>query len=163
MTGDQSPITLTRYALRRAGPQEALLTLTINLLIAALLFRRVDRLPLAGEFSVLTMVGPMCFILPALTTFFAVLRAVRARDSGLVAPPWPTDARWTGYAVGWGLVRGIAGAVVAVILLTAADRALDGQLLPRWACVLGIGLLASVLGYWLHATAILATARRFPA
>ncbi len=163
MNAASAKLTLRQFAWQKAGVLEFFITFTINFVIAIGVFWPAQSLPLIGGYSLLSMLGPMCFILPLASSFFGVANAARVRSQGIVDIPWPNDAPWQRYGLQIGFVRGVCSSVFTIVMLWITASILGNLLLPKWLCVVGIGLLSGILGYAYHSTAIMATAIRFPA
>lgn len=162
MTEELDKVSLLKYAYQKAGPLELVIAAAINLAIASGVYWSAESLSLVGHPALSNMVVPMCFFLPLLTTFFGILNGRNQRASGKSAPSWPKEANWTAFALRLGMLRGVVGGVLAYLVLHRLAYSLDNPSMSKWAGVALIGVLAGILGYWLHSSAILLTIKRFP-
>jgi len=153
------PKSLSELAWRVAGPRDALINFVINAPIAILVYWSVDQVPLVGHPSLLTICGPMSFLLPTITTCFGYLNGVGARKSGYLPPAWPGDTAWKRPALAWGLVSGLLSCASCVLVLSALGRAWPGFTLSKWEAVAAVGLLAAAMGYVFHSIAVSRTGK----
>jgi hypothetical protein len=151
------PASLSELAWRVVGPRDALINVAINVPIALLVYWGVERLPLAGHPSLLTMCGPMSFILPTVTTYFGYMNGVIARRSGRIPPAWQPNTRWKLPATIWGLGSGIVSCATCTVSLLVLASAWPDFVLTKWQAVGSIGLLAAAMGYLFHSVAVART------
>jgi hypothetical protein len=155
----RAPRTLVGFALRVAGPREFVITAVVNTLIAVWVFHGATRVPLTEGFSLGTYFGFMSFLLPLASTFFGFYSGVNERRSGRLGPAWPAGGRWLGAALAVAVGCAICVWGVGTGLLLMLDRLLPAATVPLWAGIGIIGLIAGVLGYVLHAFAVVCSGR----
>ena len=150
----KKPQSLRDLAWRVAGPRDALINFMINAPIAVLVYWSADRVPLAGPLSLLTICGPMSFLLPTITTFFGYLNGVGARKSGFLPPAWPAEMGWKRSALIWGIGSGLLSCASCFLVLQALGQAWPDFTLSKWEAVAAVGLLSAAMGYGFHSIAV---------
>lgn len=150
---------LRGYAWRVLGPREFAINVAINTPIAYLVYRHAERVPLVGWLSLLVVCGPMSFLLPLLTTFFGYMNGVLARSRRLAGEDWPPQTRWRREAWTAGLRAAALLGPACLLALAALDRLLPGVTLSPGAAVATVGLYGGILGWILHARAVLRAGR----
>lgn len=154
-----APIGIRRFAFGVAGPREFAIAGAINGVIAWLMFRGMPRVPLVDGYGLSTMLIPMSFLLPGLSSYFGVLVGALGRKARAITPPLPPQTRWLAFAVRVGLLRGLAGGACGLLLYYALRDPLNGAAWSAWGAIAGIFLLSGILAYLVHSTAVLATLR----
>ena len=152
-------MSLERYALAIAGPRDFLINLLINTLVPWWVLRGMNTVPLLGNPSVLTLIGPMGFILVSVTTLSGFLNGVNHRKSGRAGPPPPPRARWLGLALRTALVNGAVALAVLVAFILALAWLLPDIRVSKTVLIGFQAMLAASLGYAVQVKSVLQTRR----
>jgi hypothetical protein len=150
---------LRAFAYRVAGPRDLVINVLINALVATWVYHGVDEVPLVGWLSLLVYCGPMCFLLPAITTYFGYLNGVVARWKGIAGPSWPAGTPWVRAALVRSFMRGAVVCACCLVCFLTIDHLAPNLALSKWTAVAVVGLTAGILGYVLHARAVVLAGR----
>lgn len=159
MTSDLAPmpISLTRFAWRVAGVREVVINLVINSLICTWVFWHPQEIPLWGWGGIISVLGPMSYLLPWLTTFFGVFSGVMSRRSGYVSPPLARDTPWLTLAIVKSTIRALLITTATWTFTYWLSLQYPNWMLSKWLVVIGLSLGSALVAYGLHGTAILST------
>lgn len=136
------------------GPRDFFINLTINGFLPWWITRGMDSVPIFGDPSIMSIVGPMGLFMTGLTSFFGVLNGATAQQGGRVGRPLPKTLAWVPVALRLGVVRGLIGFAVFVGVIWLIGYYYPDLSVPRWWLVVFQGTLAAVLAYFVQVSAV---------
>ena len=155
-----------------ALPREFAINAVVNGAIAYLLFwHRVD-VPLTGWSGLASMLVPMSFLLPWLTSFFGVASfawnpSVQqeslkiSRDLDKPIPEKLTPWKWGSYAIGLAFVHAFISFGTTLLVLQTIDSAGLSPRLTGWGSVLSIAIGSGLAACFFHRRSILKANQAF--
>lgn len=150
-------VSLQYFAWRVAAVREFVINLVINSLIPLWVYWHATAVPLWGWSGLITVLGPMSYLMPWLTSFFGVFAGVMSRGAGVVLPPLPPHTRWFFPACFLATRRAIVCTAVTWPTVYMLAQSYPEFALPQWLAILGLALGSAIVASPLHATAILST------
>ena len=150
-------MTLERYAFTVAGPRDFFINLVINTVVPWWVLRGREAVPLLGNPSALTLLGPMGFLLVSITTFFGFLNGVKQRKAGQIRPPLARETSWIGVAARTSLRHGILACAAFVLAILGLARLFPAAQLPSALFILFQGTFAACFAYVVQVNAVLQT------
>jgi hypothetical protein len=152
-----APTTLERFALRVAGPRDAVINLAINTAIPWWFLHQTETTPIVGPLSMMTLLTPMAFLLTSIVIFFGYFNGVVQRKMGLAGPPLAPETPWAALAIRRGVACGTLAALATAGTLYALHlRFPEGGVPSNWMIV-GQGTSAALAAYILQVLAVLQT------
>ncbi len=155
-----------------ALPREFAINAVVNGAIAYLLFwHRVD-VPLNGWSGLASMLVPMSFFLPWLTSFFGVASFAwnpsvqqasinLSRDLNKPIPEKLKPWKWGSYAIGLAFVHALISLGTTLLFLKAVDSAGFSPRLTGWGSVLSIAIGSGLAACLFHRRSILKANQAF--
>ena len=155
-----------------ALPREFAINAVVNGAIAYLLFwHRVD-VPLTGWSGLASMLVPMSFLLPWLTSFFGVASFAwnpliqqeslnLSRDLSKPTPEIMKPWKWGSYAIGLAFVHALISFGATLLVLHTIDSAGFSPQLTGWGSVLSIAIGSGLAACFFHRRSILKANQAF--
>lgn len=153
MFGD--PRSLLRYGLTVSGPRDFLINLAINTVVPAWLLLGRDSVGWYGDPSVLSLWGPMGFLLVFFTTFFGYLNGISQRQAGRRGDALPTGWWWLPIALPSALLRGTLMMIVFMGTVIVLAAMLGPRQFPSGLLMLAQGLFAGLFAYTVQVRGVL--------